>query len=188
MVLVNYESHLAWWTAAWGLPVAAQTSARMSLPWWEGRIWIHSSKIPLFHCMFVFVHRSATRFISPLSHYGISGPPKHLAHWRCAVVLQKRLWALSQNQKTPRGEGHCQRTYRKCMPVLENQSSKYKSSIRRLRNQGVGTGSRRWIIGRLPWGSKNKTPRTTQSEPERQKKSSLKSNKLIALASQVFYL
>lgn len=170
--------------AAWGLSAAAWTSAHTSVPRWGGRVWIHSSKVSFLRCTFIFVHRSAPRFTSPLSHYWISGLPKYLAHWRCAkwsckkdielIYKTRRYWEVKVT-----AQGHTENVCQCLKPGPQN-------SILVSRNQGVRTSSCHWIIGRLPWGSKSKVPCTIQTEPGRQKNQTPSQTKLVALARQVF--
>lgn len=127
---------------------------------------------PFFSFVFIFVYGSVT-FISPLSHYWISGLPKHLAHWRWQSGPAKRTlspftkpWIFWEVKDAAQGHKKNQ--------VLKNRSSKFKSRIQNLKKQGVRLASCHWIIGRLPLGSQNKIPHRMQRQA---KQSSIRPNK-----------
>lgn len=60
-----------------------------------------------------------------------------MARWSCKKDSEPFYKAMN----VLRSEGHCPGAYRKYMPVLENRSSKFKSSTQKLKKQGVRLGS-----------------------------------------------
>lgn len=60
-----------------------------------------------------------------------------MAKWSC----KKDIEPFYKTMNILRSEGDCPGAYRKYMPVLENRSSKFKSSIQKLKKQGVRLGS-----------------------------------------------
>lgn len=167
----------AWGTAAWGLPVAGWTSAHM--PALLRRQSSNSLQEDLlFLCMFTFVHRSATCFISSLSHYWISGLPEHMGDVQSAPA-KRTLSPFTKPEEVRETSQHCIGS----MAALESRSSEPECSTQRLRNQGVRTGSSHWIIGRLSWGSKSEMPCTVQTKPGRQRNQIPSQTKPVTLGS-----